>query len=115
MLEKSHRVANPHSPPDLGRDVLDKRDVVVIQPVRQVKSVYRNDVREVLCRDNVRARDIEHAVAGGRGFVRKHAVLIADRDKLWALRSGPCNARRARSVREAVRYAAAAGRPLARH
>ena len=81
-LKKSDRVAEPHTAADLGREVLDERNMVVIELVVQVVGVDRKDIRRVLCRLNVRRDDVSGAVAGGRRFVCKDTILPSDGDKL---------------------------------
>ena len=80
-LEKPDRICKLHPSPDLRRDVLDKGDVVVVQPVSQVKGVDREDVGVVFLRDHVGPGDVEDTVSGRPRFIGKDAVLIGHRDE----------------------------------
>ena len=80
-LEKSDSVANPNASPDLGRKILNERDVVHIEFVGEIKGIDSNSVGEMLTQSDVRAGDVKNTVSGCPGFVCEETILIANKDQ----------------------------------
>jgi len=53
FLEKSDRVAEADAATDLGRELLDERQMVAVQLVGQIVGVERKNMREMLAGDRV--------------------------------------------------------------
>ena len=80
-LEKPDRISKPYAAADLWRYIFYERNMVVVKAISQIKGVNGENACVMFAWNNEGAGHVENTITGGRRFVLKNTVLVANGGK----------------------------------